>query len=41
LLRILALGRKQMEEGEVKDHDDFFASLDADDEGIVSADKVD
>jgi prevent-host-death family protein len=41
LLRILALGKKQIEEGRVTDHDDFFATLDAEDEGIVSADKVD
>lgn len=41
LLRILALGKKQIEEGRVSDHDDFFAELQAEDEGIVRADKVD
>lgn len=41
LLRILALGKKQIEEGRVTDHDDFFDALEAEDEGIVSADKVD
>lgn len=38
LLRILALGRKQIEEGNVTDHEDFFAELEKDDAGIVSAD---
>lgn len=38
LLRILALGRKQIEEGNVTDHEDFFAELEQDDAGIVSAD---
>lgn len=41
LLRILALGKKQIEEGKTTDHDDFFAELEKEDEGIVSADRVD
>lgn len=41
LLRIVAVGKKQIEEGRVTDHDDFFAALEAEDEGIVSADRVD
>ena len=41
LLRILALGKKQIEQGRVTDHDEFFDALEAEDEGIVSADKVD
>lgn len=33
---------KQIKEGRVTDHNDFFAELEAEDEGgIVSADKVD
>ena len=31
MLRILAHGRKQVEEGKVTDHDDFFAQLEAED----------
>ena len=38
LLRILALGKQQIEEGNVTDHDDFFAELEKDDEGTASAD---
>jgi len=32
MLRILAHGRKQVEEGKVTEHDDFFAQLDAEDQ---------
>lgn len=35
LLRILALGRKQIEDGMVTDHDAFCAELEAEDAGIV------
>ena len=38
LLRILALGKRQIEEGRVTDHDDFFAELEAEDAGDLSAD---
>jgi prevent-host-death family protein len=31
MLRILAHGRKQVEEGKLTDHDDFFAELEAED----------
>lgn len=31
MLRILAHGQKQIEEGKVTDHDDLFAQLDAED----------
>ena len=31
MLRILAHGRKQVEEGRVTDHDEFFAQLEAED----------
>jgi len=31
LLRILAHGRKEVEDGKVTDHDDFFAQLEAED----------
>lgn len=31
MLRLLAHGKKQVEEGKVTDHDDFFAQLDAED----------
>lgn len=41
LLRILAIGKKQIEEGRVTDHEDFFAELEAEDEGIVGEDSVD
>lgn len=34
LLRILALGKKQIEEGKITDHDDFFAELEAEDKGV-------
>ena len=33
MLRILALGRKQIEEGKVIDHDDVVALLEAEDDG--------
>jgi len=32
MLRILAHGRKQVEEGKLSDHDDFFAQLAAEDD---------
>lgn len=31
MLRILAYGKKQIEEGKITDHDDFFAQLEAED----------
>ncbi len=31
MLRLLAHGKKQIEEGKVTDHDDFFAQLDTED----------
>ncbi|MES2019229.1 MAG: type II toxin-antitoxin system Phd/YefM family antitoxin [Pseudomonadota bacterium] len=37
LLRILALGKQQINEGRVVDHDDFFAELENEDAGIGSA----
>ena len=33
MLRILALGRKQIEEGKIIDHDDVVALLEAEDDG--------
>ena len=34
MLRLLAHGRKQIEDGKVIDHDDFFAQLDAEDSAL-------
>lgn len=36
LLRMLALGRKQIEEGQVSSHDEFFASLEAADDEVAT-----
>lgn len=38
LLRLLALGRKQIDEGNVTDHEDFFAELEKEDAGTENAD---
>ncbi|NHZ99729.1 prevent-host-death protein [Massilia sp. CCM 8734] len=38
LLKMLALGQKAIEDGNVTDHEDFFAELEAEDEEVGSED---
>lgn len=38
LLKMLVLGKKEIDEGNVTDHDDFFAELEAEDEEVGSQD---
>lgn len=38
LLKMLALGQKAIDDGNVTDHDNFFAELEAEDEEVGSED---